>query len=80
MVTEKEKSEMFKQLLKDTMKSPETDSSIISELCNNIENEIEAIINTNEHTEQLGIAVTTKEFDEILKNMLWAGQNVVQNP
>ena len=66
-VTDKDKSEMFKQLLKDTMKNYETDSSIISELCDNIENETEAIINTNEHTEQLGIVVTTKEFDEILK-------------
>ena len=66
-VTDKEKSEMFKQLLKDTMKNHETDSSTISELCDNIENETEATINTNEHTEQLGIVVTTKEFDEILK-------------
>ena len=49
------------------MKNPELDSSIISELCVNIENETEAIINTNEHTEQLGIVVTTNEFDEILK-------------
>ena len=37
-VTDKEKSEMFKQLLKDTMKYHETDSSTISELCDNIEN------------------------------------------
>ena len=42
------------------MKNHETDSSTISELCDNIENEKEAIINTNEHTEQLGIVVTTK--------------------
>ena len=66
-VTDKEKSEMFKQLLKDTMKNHETDSSTTSELCDYIENETEAIINTNEHTEQLGIVVTAKEFDEILK-------------
>ena len=66
-VTEKEKSEMFKQLLKDTMKNHETDSSLISELCDNIENETEAIINTNEHTEHRGIVVKTKEFDQILK-------------
>ena len=66
-VTDKEKSEMFKQLLKDTMKNHETDSLIISELCDNIENETEAIINTNEHAEQLVIVVTTKEFDEILE-------------
>ena len=64
-VTDKEKSEMFKQVLKDTMKNHETDLSTFSELCDNIENETEAIINTNEHTEQLGIVVTTKEFDEI---------------
>ena len=49
------------------MKNHETDSSTISELCDNIENGTEAIINTNEHTEQLGVEVTTKEFDEILK-------------
>ena len=68
VVTDKEKSEMFKkQLLKDTMKNHETDSSIISELCDNIENATEAIINRNEHTEQLGIVVTTKDLDEILK-------------
>ena len=42
------------------MKTHETDSAIISELCDNIESETEAIINTNEHTEQLGIVVTTK--------------------
>ena len=59
-VTDKEKSEMFKQLLKDTMKNHETDISTISELCDKIEIETEAIINTNEHTEQLGIMVTTK--------------------
>ena len=67
VVTDKVKSKKFKQLLKDTMKNHETDSSTISELCNNNENETEAIINTNEHTEQLGIVVTTKEIDEILK-------------
>ena len=49
------------------MKNHETESSKISKLCDNIENETEAIINTNEHTEQLGIVVTTKAFDEILK-------------
>ena len=67
-VTGKEKSEMFKQLLKDTMKNQETDSSTISELCDNFENETEAIINTNERTDQLGIVVKTKEFDETLKD------------
>ena len=54
------------------MKYHETDSSITSELCDNsdnIENETEALINTNEHTEQPGIVVTTKEFDEILKEI-----------
>ena len=59
-VTDKEKSEMFKQLLKDTKKLHEKDSPTISELCDKIENETEAIINTNEHTEQLGIVVLTK--------------------
>ena len=67
-VTDKEKSEVFKQLLKDKMKNHETDSLIISELCDNIENETEAIINTNEHTEQLGIVVTPKELDETLRD------------
>ena len=66
-VTDKEKSEMFKQLLKDTMKNHETESSIISEICDNVENETKAIINTNVDFELLAIAVTTKEFDEILK-------------
>ena len=37
-VTDMEKSEMFKHLLKDTMKNHKTDSSIISELFENIEN------------------------------------------
>ena len=66
-VTDKEKSEMFKQLLNDAMKNHEPDSSTISELCDNNENETEAIINTNVHTEQLGVVVTTREFDEIWK-------------
>ena len=66
-VTDKEKSEMFKQLLKDTMKNHETESSIISEFCDNVENETKAKINTNVDFEQLAIVVTTKEFDEILK-------------
>ena len=67
VVTDKEKSEMFKQLLKDTMKNHETESSLISEFCDNVENETKAMINTNVHFEQLAVALTTKEFDEILK-------------
>ena len=66
-VTDKEKSEMFKQLLKDTMKNHETEPSIISEFCDNVEKEIKAIINTNLDFELLAIVVKTKEFDEILK-------------
>ena len=66
-VTDKEKSEMFKQLLKETMKNHETESSIISEICDNVENKTKAIINTNVDFEQLDILVTTKEFDEILE-------------
>ena len=66
-VTEKEKSEIFKQLVKDTMKNHETESSINSEFCDNVENEKKAIINTNVDSEQLVFVVTTKESDEILK-------------
>ena len=40
-VTDKEKGEMFKRLLNDTMENHETDSSITSELCDNIENQSE---------------------------------------
>ena len=58
---------MLKQLLKDTMKNHETESSIISEFCDNVENETKAMINTNVDFEQLAVVVTTKEFDEILK-------------
>ena len=77
VVTDKEKNEVFKQLLKDTMKNHEMESK----LCDNIKNETEAILNTNEQTEQLGIVNTTKEIDEILKKMkknkLWVGQNLL---
>ena len=45
----------------------ETESSIISELCDNVENENKAIINANVDSEQLGIVFTTKDFNEILK-------------
>ena len=44
-VTEEEKSEIFKHLLKDTMRNHEAESSIISEPCDNIENETKAKIN-----------------------------------
>ena len=66
-VTDKEKSEIFKQLVNDTMKNHETESSIFSEFCDNVENENKAIIDTNVDFEQLVIVVTTKEFDEMLK-------------
>ena len=46
-VTDNEKSEIFKQLLKETMKNYETESSIISKLCDIFENETEATNNTN---------------------------------
>ena len=66
------------------MKKYETEKSIISKHCDNFENETEAIINTNEHAEQPGNVVTTKEFDKILKetrkNMPWDGQNLLQAP
>ena len=67
VVTDKEKNKMFKQLLIDTLKNQEAESSINSELCGNIENETKAIINTHEDIEQLGIVVTRKEIDETLK-------------
>ena len=66
-VTDKERSEMFKQLLKDTMKNHETELSLISEFCDNFENETKAMINTNVDFKQLAVVVTTKEFNEILK-------------
>ena len=66
-VTDKEKGEMFKRLLNDTMETHEKDSSITSELCDNIENETKAKLNTIQDFDQLGIVVTAKEFDEILK-------------
>ena len=66
---DKKKNKMFKQRPKDTMKNHETESSVISELCDNIENETKAIIKTNENIEQLGIVVITKQFDEILKEL-----------
>ena len=64
---DKEKSELFRQLLKEKMKNRETESSIISDLCDNIENENKAIIKTNEDIDQLGIVVRTNDFVEILK-------------
>ena len=67
-VTDKEKNEMFKQLLKTQIKINETESSIISEFCDNVENETKAMIKTNVDFEQLAVVVTTKEFDEILKD------------
>ena len=67
-VTDKEKSEMFQQLQKNTIKNYETELKI-SEICDHFENGTEAKNNTNEHTEQLGIVVTTKHFDKILKEM-----------
>ena len=65
---DKEKSELFRQLLK-KYENHETESSIISELCDNIENENKAIINTNEDIDQLGIVVRTNDFDETLKEL-----------
>ena len=66
-VTDKENDEMFEQLLKETMKNHETESAKISEFCDNVENESKAKVNTNVDFEQLAIVVTTKEFDETLK-------------
>ena len=63
VVTDKEKSEMIKYLLK------ETQSSKISELCDNVEKETKAIINTKLDSEQLAIGFKTKEFNKILKEL-----------
>ena len=66
-VTDQEKSELFKQLLKDTMKDHTTVSSGIAEHCEKIENQTKAILGTVVDTEQLCVVITKKEFDEILR-------------
>ena len=64
--TDKEKIKLFKRLLRDIKKNQETESPIISELSNNIENETKAMIITNGDIELLGIVVTTEEYEETL--------------
>ena len=66
-VTGHEKSELFKQLLKDTMKDHTTVPTEIAEHCEKIEKETKAFLSTNVDTEELCIMITTKEFDEILR-------------
>ena len=66
-VTDQEKSELFQQLLKDTMKDHAPVSSGIAEHCEKIENQTKAILGTVVDTEQLCVVITTKEFDEILR-------------
>ena len=65
-VTDQEKSELFKQLLKDTMKDHTPISSGIAEHCEKIENQTKVILGTVVDTKQLCVVITTKEFDEIL--------------
>ena len=65
-VTDKDKNEIFKQLLKYGMKNHKTESSVISELQENVENETKASLNTKGDFEQLAVVVTAKEFDENL--------------
>ena len=66
-VTDHEKSELFKQLLKDTMKDHTTVPTEIAEHHEKIEKETKAFLSTNVDTEQLCIVIKTKEFDEILR-------------
>ena len=65
-VTDHEKSELFKQLLKDTMKDHTTVSTEIAEHYEKIEKETKAFLSTNVDTQELCIVIKTKEFDEIL--------------
>ena len=51
------------------MTNHETESSMISELNDNIDNETNAIINTNGDIKQIGIVVSTKGFDEFVKEL-----------
>ena len=67
-VTDQEKSELFKQLLKDTMKDHTPVSSGIAEHCGKTENQTKAILGTVVDTEQLFVVITTKEFDKILRD------------
>ena len=68
-VTDQENSEMFKQLLKDTMKNQNhpTQPSIIAKHAEKIEYEAKANLDTNGKIEQLGIVVTITENEEKLK-------------
>ena len=66
-VTDQKKSELFKQLLKDTMKNHTTVSSGIAEHCEKIENQTKAVLRSVVDTEQLCFVITTKELDEILR-------------
>ena len=66
-VRDQEKSELFKQLLKDTMKDHTPVSSGIAEHCEKIENQTKPILGTVVDIEHLCVVITTKEFDEILR-------------
>ena len=76
-VKDKDKIEMFKQLLKITMKNHETELSIFFEICDNVESDTKAVISTKVDFKQLGILVTTKDFDEFLKEKNIPGQNKI---
>ena len=66
-VTDQDKSELFKQLLKDTMKEYKPVLSGIAEHCKRIENQTKAILGTVVDNDQLCVVITTKEFDESLR-------------
>ena len=61
-VIDQEKSELFKQMLKDTMKDHTPVSSGIAEHCEKIENQTKAILDTVVDTEQLCVVITTKKL------------------
>ena len=66
-VTDHEKSELSKQLLKATLKDHKTVPTEIAEHCEKIEKETKSFLSTIVDTEELRIVITTKEFDEILR-------------
>ena len=64
-VTYQEQSDLFKRLQKDTMKDHTPFGN--AEHCEKTENQTKAILGTVVDTEQLCVVITTKEFDEILR-------------
>ena len=66
-VTDQEKIDLCKQLLKDTMKDHTPVSSGNAEHCEKIENQTKAILGTVVDTEQLCVVITRMEFDGIFR-------------